>query len=119
MSNRTKIIEENLNVILPRSYKNFIDDTGIITNDNGEVFGYIEGMDIDKIPCVIGATKLYKKDYKNISENEIIISFDDFENLPIVLNTKDGSVYNVDFDKKTQINSNFTEWLNQRLRELK
>jgi len=119
MSNRTKIIEENLNVVLPQDYKNFIDDIGIISDENGEVFGYIEGMDIDKIPSVIGATKLYKEDYKTISDKEIVIGFDDFINSPIILNTEDGSIYNFNYDKKTLINSNFTEWLNKKIGELK
>jgi len=117
MSDRTKIIEENLNVTLPYDYKNFIDNIGIISDERGEVFGYIENIDIEKIPCVIGATKLYKKDYKNISAKEIVISFDDFKNLPILLNTKDGSIYNVDFDKKSHISSNFTAWLSENTRE--
>jgi len=119
MSDRIKIIEENLSITLPQDYKNFIDDIGIISDERGEVFGYIENIDIEKIPCVIGATKLYKKDYKNISAKEIVISFDDFKNLPIVLNTKDGSVYNIDFDKKTHISSSFAEWLSKHTKEPK
>jgi hypothetical protein len=115
MSKRTQIIENNLNVKLPTDYKNFIDDVGIISNENGEVFGYTEGIDIDKIPCVIGATKLYKEDYKIISDKEIVIGFDDFFNSPIILDTEDGSIFNVDFNKKTQISSNFIEWLNKKM----
>ena len=119
MSNRTKIIEKNLNVILPEDYKKFIDNIGIISNERGEVFGYIENIDINKIPCVIGATKLYKEDYKNISTKEIVISFDDFKNSPIILDTKNGSIYNVDFNKKTQISLNFIKWLNKKIEESK
>lgn len=115
MSKRTQVIENNLNVKLPTDYKIFIDDVGIISDENGEVFGYTEGMDIDKIPCVIGATKLYKEDYKNISTKEIVISFDDLKNFPIILDIENGSISNVDFNKKTQISSNFTEWLYKKM----
>lgn len=115
MSSRTKIIEENLNVNLPQDYKKFIDDIGIISDERGEIFGYIENINIEKIPCVIGATKLYKEDYKKISNKDIVIHFDDFKNMPIALNTEDESIYNVDFDKKTRISSNFTEWLNEKI----
>jgi len=119
MSHRTKIIEDNLNVNLPQDYKNFIDDVGIISDERGEIFGYIENIDIEKIPCVIGSTKLYKEDYKNISNKEIVINFDDFKNAPIILNTESGIVYDVDFNQKTQISSNFAEWLNQKTSESK
>lgn len=119
MSNRTKTIEKNLDVILPQEYKIFVDNIGIISDEGDEVFGYIENIDIEKIPCVIGATKLYKKDYKNISSKEIVISFDEYKNLPIVLNTESGHVYNVDFDEKTQVNSSFKKWLNEKIGESK
>jgi hypothetical protein len=74
MNNRINIIEKELNVNLPNSYKNFIQKTGVISDERGEIFGYIENMDIDKIPCVIGATKLYKKNYKNISDKDIMFN---------------------------------------------
>ena len=115
MSSRTKIIEDNLNVNLPQDYKKFIDDIGIISDERGEIFGYIENIDIEQIPCVIGATKLYREDYNNISNKEIVINFDDFKNIPIILDTEDGSIYNVDFNQKTQISPNFTEWLNEKI----
>ena len=117
MSTRIKIIEENLNVTLPKAYKEFIDNIGIISDERGEVFGYIENIDINKIPCVIGATKLYKKEYQNVSAKDIVISFDDFKNVPIILDTVEGSVYSVDFNNKTQISSNFTEWLNKKIED--
>ena len=119
MSKKNQVIENILNVKLPTDYKKFIDDVGIISDENGEVFGYTEGIDIDKIPCVIGATKLYKEDYKSISDKEIVIGFDDFLNSPIILDTENGSISNVDFNKKTQISSNFTEWLYKKMGELK
>jgi len=119
MSSRTKIIEDNLNVNLPQDYQKFINDIGLISDERGEIFGYIENIDIEQIPCVIGATKLYRRDYKNISNKEIVINFDDFKNIPIILNTEDGSVYDVDFNQKMQISPNFTAWLNEKMEESK
>lgn len=119
MSLRTKIIEEKLNVHLPQDYKEFIDDIGIISDERGEIFGYIENIDIEKIPCVIGATKLYKENYKNISKQEIVINFDDLKNTPIVLDTENGSIYSVDFNQKTQTSSNFAIWLNKKIGDYK
>lgn len=115
MSSRTKIIEENLSVILPRDYKKFIDDIGIISDERGEIFGYIEGIDTNKIPCVIGATNSYKENYKIIFDNEVVISFDDFKNSPIVLNTEDSAIYNVNFETKTKISKSFKEWLKKKV----
>jgi len=115
MNSRTKIIEENLNVILPQDYKDFIDDIGIISDERGEIFGYIEGIDTNKIPCVIGATNSYREDYKNITDNEVVISFDDFKNTPIILNTKDEAIYSICFETKTKISKNFKEWLKNKV----
>lgn len=115
MSNRTKKIEDCLNVILPKEYKDFIDDIGIISDERGEVFGYIEDVDANKIPCVIGATNSYKEDYKNILDAEVVVSFDDFKNTPIILNTKDGAIYDIGFEKKTKISNDFNEWLNDKV----
>ncbi len=119
MNNRVKIIEDNLNVKLPLSYQSFINDIGLISDENGEIFGYIENIEIDKIPCVIGATKLYKEDYKTISDKEIVINFDDLKNNPITLNTDNENIYSVEFDKKTKIDSSFKDWLEKKLEESK
>ncbi len=112
MSNRVKIIEDSLNVILPQSYRNFINKVGVISDERGEVYGYIEKIDIEKIPCVIGATKLYKQNYPNISSKDIVITFDDFKNTPIVLNTKNEKIYTLNDEKKI-IATNFSEWFNK------
>lgn len=109
MNNRIQIIENNLNIKLPEEYKQFIINKGLIS-DSYEVYGYIENMDISKIPCVIGATKLYKENYKNIKDNEIVIAFDDYKNNPIIIN-EDNNIYNVDYNEKKLIAKSFNEWL--------
>ena len=112
MKNRVKIIEDNLNVTLPQDYKNFINQIGIISDERGEIYGYLENIDIEKIPCVIGATKLYKQNYPYLLPEDIVIAFDDFRNSPIVLNTKNGKVYVIKNESKIEEASNFLEWLN-------
>ena len=111
MMARFKVVENSLNVNLPKEYRDFLEYYGLISNEQGEVYGYMEGIDVNKIPSVIAATKLYRDDYLNISGKEIIISFDDFYNAPIVLNTEDGAVYRVFRDRKEKINKSFQEWL--------
>lgn len=106
--NRIETIEKELNVSLPSEYTNFIIEFGFILNEQ-EIFGYVEGMDINNIPCVIGATREYKKNYPNIKEKEIVISFDDYQNMPIVLN-ENGEVFAVDFDSRSQIAQSFNQW---------
>ncbi len=115
-SNSDKLIKI-LNHELPKEYKTFINNKGVISDSRGEVFGYSDGININKIPCVVGATSLYKNEYKNILNNELVISFDQLENTPIVLDINDGSIYSVDFNKKTKINSSFNNWLTKIIGE--
>ena len=109
---RSEFVEKKLNVELPSDYKEFIDSIGFISDERGEIYGYKENIkDSEKIPCVIGATLLYRDDYPNIEENEIVISFDEYKNAPIILNTKNGEVYLVSHKKKELISKTFKEFL--------
>ncbi len=109
---RSEFVENALKVKLPPDYKEFIDTIGLISDERGEIFGYNENIkDINRIPCVIGATLLYREDYPNISEKDIVISFDDYENSPIVLDTSSGQVYKIYHSKKELVSKNFKEYL--------
>jgi len=109
---RSEFVENVLKVKLPSDYKEFVDTIGLISDERGEIFGYNENIkDVNKIPCVIGATLLYRKDYPNISEKELVISFDDYENTPIILNTLTGEIYKVSHLQKELISKNFKEYL--------
>jgi len=109
---RSEFVEKKLNVKLPSDYKEFIDSIGLISDERGEIYGYNENIkDINKIPCVIGATLLYRKDYPSISEKDIVISFDDYENSPIVLDTSSGQVHKIYHSKKELVSKNFKEYL--------
>ena len=58
--------------------------------------GYTETFsDINKIPCVIGATKLYK-DGHQLPKGHIVIGHTGFESYIIVLDTNANIVYETD-----------------------
>ena len=97
-----------LTLSMPKEYKDFIEKYGFISKNGIEIYGLIENIDNNLLPSVIAATKLYKKDYK-LKDDEIVISFDDFLNCPVVLDN-DNFVYNVHLDKKEKIANSFNEW---------
>jgi len=110
MKDRIKIIENILNVDLPEDYKDFINNIGLISDERGEIYGYIEGMNINKIPSIIAATKLYKKDYQSLLPEDIVISFDEFQNSPVILNTLNGKIYFIENDRKVEKFPSFSDW---------
>ena len=87
-----------LSLEVPKEYMDFIDKHGIISKNGIEIYGLIDNIDNNLLPSVIAATKLYKEDYK-LKDDEIVITFDDFLNCPVVLDN-DNVVYNVYLDKR-------------------
>ena len=104
-----------LTLSMPKEYKDFIEKYGIISKNGIEIYGLIENIDNNLLPSVIAATNLYKKEYK-LKNDEIVISFDDFLNCPIVLDN-DNIVYNVHLDKREKIATSFNEWFLKILNE--
>lgn len=106
-------LELILGISLPEDYREFIDKTGYLelSNIGTEVYGYRPDFDIEKIPCVIAATKLNREDYK-LRNQEVVISHTGFEDYIIVLDTISGSVFEQNFvgDKKKLADS-FSSWL--------
>jgi len=111
MQETSSKLEAELGIKLPNEYKIFINETGLISDGSLEVYGYIDGIDENSIPCVIAATKLYKNDYPLITEDELVIQFDDYLNKPVLLNINDRAIYSVDETQKNKIDSNFNVWL--------
>lgn len=97
-----------INLNIPKEYKDFIEKYGIISQDGIEIYGILEHIDNELIPSVIAATKLYKDNY-HLKDSEIVISFDDFLNCPVVLD-ENNVVYNVFLNKKEKIADSFNEW---------
>lgn len=106
-------LEKLLNKKLPDEYRKFIDLKGLISKNGIEIYGYIPGLNISKIPCVIGATNLYKKKYP-INENELVVAFDEMKNMPILLNIEDGHIYGISVDNhKRLIYKSFKEFYDE------
>lgn len=106
-------LELILGISLPEDYREFIDKTGYLelSNIGTEVYGYRPDFDIEKIPCVIAATKLNREDYK-LQNHEIVISHTGYEDYIVVLDTISGSVFELNLvgDKKKLADS-FSSWL--------
>lgn len=104
------MIEDSLRVTLPKEYAKFIEEFGIYDGEYYEVYGYDENIkDIQDYPCVIGATKRNRAFYPLLPQ-EIMIHHDEYLNSIVVLNCENGAVYNIDFEERKEIATNFAEW---------
>jgi hypothetical protein len=110
-SNRVKYVESKLNVILPIEYSEFLDNFGDYEVDGMEIYGYTEDyIDITQVPCVIGATRIYRDGY-SLKSYEIVISYTGYEENIIILNTKTGEIFEVDLNgAKNKLSNSFHEW---------
>ena len=110
--NNCEFVENMLNIKLPKDYCNFLNKVGYYYKDGIEVYGYNKNFkDVTKIPCVIGATLIYRKDY-NLRPNYIVISSLGYDGIIVVLNSKDGKVYETSNGKTFNLVANsFKEWL--------
>jgi hypothetical protein len=84
-------LETILGISLPEDYSEFINKIGYLGlgNISTEVYGYQSDFDIEKIPCVVAATKLNREDYK-LKNHEIVISHTGYEDYIVVLDTISG-----------------------------
>jgi len=113
MSDNSLKLENLLSKKLPNEYREFINSKGFLSKNGIEIYGYSPELDISKIPCVIGATILYKKLYP-LKENELVIAFDDLNNNPILLNIDNGHIYEIkEFNSRKLINNNFKEFYSE------
>lgn len=106
-------IQLQLNVNLPEDYKEFLDKTGYLclSSISLEIYGYKQGFDIEKLPCVIAATRNNKEDYP-IDLKEIVISHAGYEDRIIILDTQTGHVFELSLDGyKEKLANSFSDWL--------
>lgn len=111
IQNRVRIVEEALDVTLPVEYAEFVKTRGIDEAVGIEIYGYDERVqDVDRIPCVIGATRLYQSDYE-LAPSEIVVAHTFYEDEIIVLDTTTGHVFSLSHDGRKQIAASFGDWL--------
>ncbi|HPI40901.1 MAG TPA: SMI1/KNR4 family protein [Pseudobdellovibrionaceae bacterium] len=106
-------LESILGFSVPEDYKRFIDKTGYLCLENigAEVYGFRPDFNIEKIPCVIGATNLNKDNY-NLDKHQLVISHTGIEDIIVVLDTETGCVFEQGFSgNKTKVANSFSLWL--------
>lgn len=113
----SQLVAMQLSTNLPKDYMEFLDNTGYkyIDKLGIEIYGYQQGFDIEKIPCVIAATNLNKDAYK-LSPSEIVISHTGFEEIITILDCETGKVSEIGFDGfRSPISESFSDWLKARI----
>lgn len=106
-------LESLLGLSLPSDYKAFIDKVGYLYLDHIgiEVYGFAPNFDIEKIPCVVAATRQNREMYK-LSDSEIVISHTGFEELIVLLDTVTGFVSELGFNGvRDKTADSFSSWL--------
>lgn len=106
-----EVVEQALGIQLTNQYKVFLDTQGDYEHNGTEVYGYTSAYkDVEKIPCVIGATRLYRDSY-NIAPEEIVISHTGYEDVLVILNNISGEVFEVSMSNRQKVADTFDEWL--------
>ena len=65
--------------------------------------------EVDKIPCVIGATRLYRTLY-DLADHEIVLAATGYKDILIILDTVNGKVSEIGYDGRKCIASSFEIW---------
>jgi len=119
MFERRDIVEKELGVNIPADYAKFLDEYGTYEEDDIEIYGLDdEVVDINKIPCVIGATKILRKAI-GLPKRFLVIQHTGHEGEIICLDTRSGAIYRISSDGMTQdkIAESFGEWFNRDILE--
>jgi hypothetical protein len=112
MSSRKKIVEQELGVKVPAQYEVFLKTYGDYEAPGIEVYGICDKtVDIEKMPCVIGATKIHRRD-DNLPQRFLVIHHTGFEGEFICLDTEDEKIYAIShyFGYHKKIADSFDEW---------
>jgi len=108
-----KVVEKALGITLHPEYASFLDEHGDYESEGIEIYGYSpEYKNIDAIPCVIGATKLYQESHK-LTSGEIVIADTGCEGFIVVLNNDSGDIIEISLERmiEKKISSSFNDWL--------
>ena len=114
MPSRKNIVETALGVKLPTEYEVFLETYGDYQDRGIEVYGLTDDtVDVEKMPCVIGATKIYRR-LHGFPHRFILIHHTGIEDETIGLDTEDEKVYSISRvfgDRK--IADSFDEWFDR------
>jgi len=111
LQSRKDIVERALGVKLPAQYAAFLEAMGDYTDFGIEVYGLTDDtIDVEKMPCVIGATKIYRRDNR-LPHRLLVIHYTGIEDEFVSLDTEDEKVYAFSrFFGDRKVADSFDEW---------
>mgnify|MGYP001341997301 CR=1 FL=1 len=110
MPTRAALVEKALGIPVPKPYAAFLDTHGTYEADGVEVYGLDEGIvDQDKIPCVIGATRVLRKN-ANLPTQFLVIHHTGYEDEVVCLDSQTGAVFLFTQGEMSPIAKSFTVW---------
>jgi len=118
MSSRKEIVEKELQVRVPSQYAAFLEKYGIYDPPGVEVYGINDKLlHYDGIPCVIGATKNYRRT-ENLPHRFLVIHHTGIEDEIICLDTENEKVYSISGEfGNHKIADSFDEWFERDILE--
>jgi hypothetical protein len=111
MISRKSIVDKSLSIKIPDQYALFLDKHGDYEAPGIEVYGLTDDtIDIEKMPCVIGATKIRRREDK-LPLRFLVIHHTGLEDEFICLDTENGKIYAMSrvFGNR-KIADSFDEW---------
>lgn len=107
----SEYIESVIQHKLPEDYCNFLNTYGVAVINSHEIYGYKKGMNITEFPCVLEATKVYRK-MKIIGNDELAISSSD--EYIVSLKLSSGIIIkNYVSGEKIKLSTTFSGWLHE------
>lgn len=108
------MVESALGVKVPEQYERLLNKYGIYRDFGIQVFGIDDDLlTYEGIPCVIGATKIYRKDY-NYPHRLLVIHYTGLEDEFVCLDTEDEKIYAMSWVfGNRKIADSFDEWFNR------
>jgi hypothetical protein len=110
MPKRAAMVEKALGIPVPKHYADFLDTRGTYEADGVEVYGLDDGIvDQNKIPCVIGATRMLRKN-ANLPKQFLAIHHTGYEDEVVCLDSKTGAVFLFTQGDMSKIADSFNTW---------
>jgi len=111
MSSRKEIVEKELGLKVPAQYEAFLNKYGIYDPPGVEVYGIRDSLlHYDGIPCVIGITRIYRRD-DALPHRFLVIHHTGIEDETICLDTEDEKIYSISHEfGNHKIADSFDEW---------